>query len=623
MILSINMWFQTLMRQFFFNIDKIVYNFISTLYELLISIARTSVLSQADILDMAERVYKLLAVFMIFKVTFSLIMYVVNPDDFTDNSKGIGKLGTNIIISLALLVLTPYVFNYAFRLQTIILEDNSLAVLIFGDEMNSEENPINSAGDDIAYMVMTPFFIPNTSINELFECTELLDPDKTINNDCFGLESDYQPYSENYDSTMYKLTRDGDSENEYFTLTALQNYAAGIENRSLGLAFRQEMATAVTPDDEFVMEYKYVFSTILGVVVILLLLTFCLDVALRSIKLSFLQLIAPIPIISLVDPKSGKDGLFKQWYQMCFKAYISLFVRLLALFFAIYIIDRVDEMVDIVDGTYVSNTYIKVFVIIGVLMFAKQLPQILSGLGIKLDGDGKFNLNPLRKIEQEAIGGQLLKKPNDMISKVGKGIVKAPLSGMNTLGKKTIGGVDAAMSGKGFKQGWNRTHGNLYNNFYKKLDEWAPDSAELRKNTRLARENLHQIDMKAIKGQDVYAKANGDIKNVPFSKDYRDSYAAVDLAKKRMYAANAEKKAKETEVENLLREEKITYLEAQKMFEKINKDAGTAEKRYEVAKARHDEMKKIHVKDAQLEDSFDYYDKIATQEQKEKFKKNI
>ena len=69
MFVLANMWFQTLMRQFFFNIDRIVFNFISTIYDFLITIARTSVISQADIIDMADRIYKLLALFMIFKVT--------------------------------------------------------------------------------------------------------------------------------------------------------------------------------------------------------------------------------------------------------------------------------------------------------------------------------------------------------------------------------------------------------------------------------------------------------------------------------------------------------------------------------------------------------------------------
>ena len=107
------MWFQTLIRTFFFNIDKLVYDFISTLYEILINIARTSILSHADLAIVANRLYELLAVFMVFKVTFSLIMYVVNPDDFSDKSKGVTKLGTNIIISLSLLILTPYIFSYA------------------------------------------------------------------------------------------------------------------------------------------------------------------------------------------------------------------------------------------------------------------------------------------------------------------------------------------------------------------------------------------------------------------------------------------------------------------------------------------------------------------------------
>lgn len=410
-----NMWFQTLMRQFFFNIDKIVYNFISTLYDLLISIARTSILSQADILDMAERVYELLAVFMIFKVTFSLIMYTVNPDDFSDKTKGVGKLGTNIIISLALLVLTPYVFNLAYRVQTIILEDNSLAALIFGEEVsNSKKNPINTAGDTMAFVVMSPFFSPNTSIPQLFECVDLTSGG-VFNQECSGLEmlegSTLEPLGDK--DSLYALTRKDPAdlesgENGDFELQTLKNYVVGVTEGNLGLMFRQDMAIASssTEDEEYIIDYKYVFSTVLGVVVILLLLTFCMDVALRSVKLAFLQLIAPIPIISFVDPKSGKDGMFKQWYQMCFKTYISLFVRLLALYFVVYIVSRLNTMTDIIDGSYVTNLYIKIFVIIGALMFAKQLPKILEGLGIKLDGDGKFTLNPFKKFTEDAFGGK-------------------------------------------------------------------------------------------------------------------------------------------------------------------------------------------------------------------------
>ena len=154
-------WFISLMRTFFYSIDKIIYNFIPTLYGYLIDIARTSVLSQADLASVSRRIYQLLTIFMVFKVIFSLIMYVVNPDDFSDKNKGLSKLGTNIIISLSILILTPYLFSYAFQLQTIILEDDSLGTLIFGDIEDEGDNKsiFNSAGDVIAYNPSMKFLV--------------------------------------------------------------------------------------------------------------------------------------------------------------------------------------------------------------------------------------------------------------------------------------------------------------------------------------------------------------------------------------------------------------------------------------------------------------------------------
>ncbi len=397
-ILSINMWFQTLMRQFFFNLDRIIYGFISSLYDLIISIARTSVLSQADIADMADRIYKLLAIFMVFKVTFSLIMYVVNPDDFTDKEKGVSKLGLNIMISLGLLVLTPYIFNMAFQLQTIILEDNSIAAIIFGKKAESKSgvNYLMDAGDSMEFIAMQPFFYPDSSLNVngenvLAPCTQVYDFEGQLNDECMtALESITDDYN--------------------FSSTTLATYKRGLETKNHDLIFRQDLATATYNNETFVMDYKYLFSTAIGIVIVLLLLSYCMDIAVRSLKLAFLQLIAPIPIISYVDPKSGKDGLFKKWYQMCFKTFLSLFIRLLAIYFAIYIISMVADLklVDVINGSYVRSKLIGLFVLIGALIFAKQFPKILEGLGIKLDD--KFTLNPLKKIENEALGGKQIAK---------------------------------------------------------------------------------------------------------------------------------------------------------------------------------------------------------------------
>ena len=474
--LSINIWFQKLMKQFFFGIDQVIYNAISSLYDLLISIARTSVFSQADIIDMASRVYKLLAIFMIFKVTLSLITYVVNPDDFTDKSKGISKLSMNIIISLGLLILTPYIFSIAYRLQTIILDDNALATIIFGeDDKGTKGSFINSAGDEMAYIAISPFFYPNTAISSLHSCIDLTTKDAkgnvAFNEDCSGLKnSDYSPIKKDVASgTLYGLTVDNDD----FDEKDLRNYVVGVNNKNLGLTFRQEMVVALATntdeddaiDDEFIMDYKYIFSTVVGVVIVLLLISFCMDVALRSIKLGFLQLIAPIPILSYVDPKSGKDGMFKKWYQMCFKTFLSLFIRLLALYFAIYIIGLVADMrlVDVVDGSQQTHAWIYIFVMIGALMFAKDFPKILEGLGIKLDGDGKFFLNPLKKFEERAALGKNI-----------TGLARGAMVG-------TAGALSGAGIGRGLSGAWRGMRSG------KGWSETGKSEAEMNKKMRQAK----------------------------------------------------------------------------------------------------------------------------------------
>ena len=402
-VLSLNMWFQKLIRQFFFALDNIIYGFMGDVYNLLIVIARTSILSQSDIINMADKIYKLLAVFMVFKVTFSLIMYIVNPDDFSDKSKGVSKLGLNIVISLGLLVLTPYIFNAAIQLQTIVLEDNSLAELILGNENDeTSSNFFSKAGDVIVYNTMRPFFLPNSSIDGMQDCI-------SVDKKCFD--------------AMGKFTEN----NSNFSTTTLGNYENGYQVNDFDLVFRQDLALATDKkNDNFIMQYRFLFSTILGVVVVLILISFCMDVALRSIKLAFLQLIAPVPIISYVDPKSGKDGLFKKWYQMCLKTYASLFLRLIALYFAIYIIGKLGTMTDIVDGSTQTNFFVFLFILIGALMFAQQFPKILEGLGLKLDGGG-FQLNPIKKFKNEALGGKKI---------VGftKGLAGAGLAGAAALG---------------------------------------------------------------------------------------------------------------------------------------------------------------------------------------------
>ena len=392
-------WFAQIIRSFFFWIDYNLFGFIETLYNLLIDISRTTILTQGDIKEFASRVQMLLGVFMLFKVAFSIITYVINPDEMTDKSKGLAKLGQNAIISLVLLVVTPYIFGMAYDLQIMVLEDNTIASLIFGS--TDDDTFIETGGQKLSFSVMIPFFRPDTGLPELSSCRNLYEPgtnSTVFNNDC-------------YTALVSSIS---DDKNNEIDDRIIGNYTTGVSLKNFGLTFRSEAVTFLSNNNQFIFDYKIILSTAAAVVVILILLTYAMDVALRSVKLAFLQLISPIPIISYIDPKQGKDGMFKKWYTMCFSTYISLFIRLLALYFGLYLIDIVISkgFSDVVTGQSVDagwfNTgmWISLFMIIGILMFIKQLPKILEGFGIKLDGGGKFTLNPFKKFENEAFGGK-------------------------------------------------------------------------------------------------------------------------------------------------------------------------------------------------------------------------
>lgn len=622
-ILSVGSFIERLFRNIFFLIDEAIYNVIPRIYNLLMSIARTSPLSQSNILDMASRIYKLLAVFMVFKVTLSLIMYIVNPDDFSDKSKGVSKLITNIVISLATLVLTPYIFSYAYQFQKIILEDNSLAAVIFGDDA-SGSSIINSAGDQMAYLAISPFLTPNTNIFP--GCTILTnDTDGKImlNPDCFGFEDADQfnmdekncKVSSNTANVAETLCNESwkSSDKNDLTRVDLLTYAAGVQYENYNLLFRNSIVTARIYDldavsygsssEKFAFDYSFIISTVVGVIIVLFLITTCMDVGLRSIKLAFLQLIAPIPILSYVDPKSGKDGMFKKWYQMCLKTYLSLFLKLLALYFAIYIIGRVGKLVDIIDGSYITNGYVKIFIIIGALMFAKNFTKILESLGVKLDGG--FQLNPFKKMENEALG---MKKPAAFANKISKGILTSPFSAAGLGAKKLIGGIDAMKNGKNFRDGSSRIRGKLYNGFYKKLDEWAPDSAESRKNERAGRASLNKKNDLHNKGEKLYETYKDNISDAFKHKEYTNSYNNLNKQKSNMYSWEQEVGKAQAELSAAQNSgDKFKISAAEKRYETAMKQFGKAKGQFELTKSKHEDIKKVYSDDAQLEDAHDFY----------------
>ena len=463
-----------ILRTLFFHIDRVVYEGIGNVYDLLLSIARTSIFNSNTIEGFYKKIYALIGIFMLFKISFSLINYILNPDDFSDKEKGFASIVKRVIMSLAMLVLVPYGFQEAYELQTIILEDNTLAALVFEGVDNDEEATykIDTAGDKIKFILMYTFFQPN--YNEIYEengdsaisscaVTYKHESDGSItaqngvfvlNEECFGT---FNSESMEYDGS-------GGVYGEYWkdNEDLYQTYVQGVARQNFYLMFKHDIAMLQIDKSEiYVVDYMAPLSTAVGIAVLWVLLLFCIDVAVRSVKLGFYELIAPIPILSYIDPKT-KDGMLSKWFKQVSTTYLSLFMRLMALYLAIFIIYSVAQngIADVVTGERITDWWVIIFVIIGTLMFAKQLPKILEDtLGIK--GTGDFTLNPLKKLEDGMLGGKVVGKAAKIGVGTAKGIGTAALVGgaalatgqgvrFGAMGKAIAGGARGEKFGKNF-----------------------------------------------------------------------------------------------------------------------------------------------------------------------------
>lgn len=399
--------FMDAVRSLFALLDRMVYSLITIFYNTISDLSAAQLVQTSVISEITSRMYALLGVFMLFRVSFSLINYIVDPDQIADKTKGGGALIKNIVVTFVLIVSTPFCFNLVYEAQAAILADQVIPRFILGIDVEDStsdaggggykmqmagcENEIvvENMGNFIGLAIFKPFFV-DAKVEE--PTNENIGAFYNHSHDTYcyaGLE-----YGE---SSVRNLLRDSD-----------------LYNSPKGASFSLD----------YTIDYSFFLSTAIGVVVALIMLGYCFDIATRTIKLLFLEIIAPIPIISYIDPNSSKNGMFIKWLKEVGGTWISLFTRLVSLFLAVFVIQQitaVDGKLYFLDGYEFNGnvTWLKILIIIGALIFAKQLPKMLENiLGFKLGGN--MTLNPFKKLEGEALGGRVFGTAGKMVSNTGK-----------------------------------------------------------------------------------------------------------------------------------------------------------------------------------------------------------
>lgn len=351
-------WINSAFHRIMLLLDAVVYWFVSIVYQLFMRLATMRLFEDDFFGDFASRIYAILGVFMLFYLAYSLLNALINPERLTGD-KGVSKIASNLVISLILLGLIPTIFEYAYRLQNYILSSDVIGAVILGksttDVSDSAESRIRF-GDSLAFTVMNTF----------------------INPDNYNVK-----LSNNYN--WYDLKIDVLENSYYFGLTGLADAAVKP----------QVIQEANGGGDEVIVDYYMGVSTVVGVFLIYIILSFTIDLGVRVVKLAFCQLIAPIPIIMRAMP--GKKGQFDKWVKMTLSVYFEVFVRVAIMYMVVYFVEALWTS-DVMDQfTGIQGKVALVVIILGIFAFAKQAPKMLSDmLGIE-SGNLKLGIgNKLR-----------------------------------------------------------------------------------------------------------------------------------------------------------------------------------------------------------------------------------
>lgn len=428
------------LKQVLFVLDQVTYGLIPSAYELIFYLSNVDLFNNDIILGVINRVYLLLGIFMLFKVAFSMIRFLIDPNAFSDQSKGFGKLVTNSLVALVLLVMTPFLFEKAYEFQSDILLSNVIPRLILGDtsykdytetKVNSDnirmqQSDIHSMGVDVQFAMFSAFYNLNTSNDQDGFTACRPDEKHPISNVLGSSDMIETCWDKVKDPLTTELHGQGGTLRELFKYQADKNYSGekcpdGIcDERNFAGFSKLLWWTKAGGNSPATINYTPIISALVGGYLLLLLITFAIDIAVRVFKLLFLQTIAPIAIISYMDPsESVSKGKFHNWLSECGKTYVSLFLRLAVIYLAILLVRIITSSVfhalddssslyyNGVAPTDTMNMFVYVFLILGVFTFAKKVPQMIEGIfGVKMSGD--MNLNPFKAIKETPVLGNAL-----------------------------------------------------------------------------------------------------------------------------------------------------------------------------------------------------------------------
>lgn len=467
-------WFNNLLRPFFGGIDYLVYTLLGWVIEGIFNLS--SIFASKDVTEIIyTRIYTVLAIFMVFKLTFSFIKYVVSPDTMVDKEQGVGKIIARTLTMLAILIILPTIFFKSdifpgqnapilTMLQNGVIKTLPKVILGISDDNGNTTTTAKENGNVMALNMLSSLYYPN-------ECK---------------------------DAAVC------DSDNK---LTSLSGFSTSLN--------------MTDTNSSYVYYYMWPLTTLCGIILVFILVGIAVDVAIRVFKLMILQMIAPIPVMTYIDPKSSKDGAFNSWIKTFTTTYLDIFIKLGTVYLLLLLVKEFfsGKLFGNVYKTlgFASGNFVMIFLIIGLFQFAKEAPKFIKdALGIKDSGGGSFMGKALSGMAGAAAG---------FAGGLATGGLAGGLSGIMTGASSGLAGKP----GQAFAQVRDeqaKLLGKTPGGIKGKLQNQAMQRSVM-KHTGLSKKKLDELKDAKIKADDELAIAEADYANGKI-----DASALTDARKK-------------------------------------------------------------------------------------------
>lgn len=423
---------EDVIRKFGFWLISKIYPLISTFYEMFGIFAKNQIISNISIKDITNNIYVVVAILMLFILSVKLISAIVNPNMLTDKKNGVTSVFKRLFIAIMLIALLPWAFSELYDLQSVILSKSLVQKILLGFDRST----VNEGGDVIyAYAletVLLPRYNVTTYTSELE--TDANDLVLTLTENNLLLNEEERKEAENavesFDGGLNKTS--------YEMAACAVSYYAAVNNSNLLSNFSNCINTRFGSDADspYLFEFNGIIAIILGFVLAYEMLLLALDMALRGLKLVFLQIISPIVICAYIY--SG--DILQKWAKEYISTFVLLFVKLAAVSVMIFGISLIPSF--IASSSFSKHRLlIQIFIIIGLLQLIKHLPGIINaifGTNVKYSGGIKGRLGEMAGVGKIAQDGW-----SKLLGKAGGA-------------GKTLALLPLGAAGSGLKKGFNR-----------------------------------------------------------------------------------------------------------------------------------------------------------------------